>query len=289
MPSSLISTLASVVLPVPADPLNLGTGAGRVAVRSARSSQEKEPWKFLPDHVGTVEREFIFPTILGSSIGPFRVIDPQKCVLPLIKGTLQGDTGEPAPIDHYPGLATWWRSAVDVWMAHRSESSTITLGEQVNWQGKLERQYPAAPYRVVYSKSGSVLASAIVTDERAVIDHVLYWANCGSLAEARYLTGLLNSSTLLNRVQHLQSQGQFGARHFDTYVFHAPYGLFDGTDALHENLVQLVERAERVAASVTLDLSKSFQTNRKRIRNALEIDGVAADIDECVAAIFAGN
>lgn len=267
----------------------LGTGAGRVAVRSARSSQEKEPWKFLPDLVGTVEREFIFSTLLGSSIGPFRILDPQKCVLPLAKGGLLAESGDPAPIDHYPGLATWWRTAVSVWMENRSEASTITLDEQVNWQGKLDRQYPATPYRVVYSKSGSVLASAIVTDERAVIDHKLYWANCGSLDEARYLTGLMNSTTLLTHIQHLQSQGQFGARDFDTYVFHAPYGLYDPSDALHTNLVHLVERAERVAARVALDLSKSFQTNRKRIRNALQNDGVAGDIDQCVAAIFAGN
>jgi hypothetical protein len=140
----------------------------------------------------------------------------------------------------------------------------------------------------VYTKSGNSLAAAVITDTRCVIDHKLYWANCASLAEARYLTGILNSNTLLTRIQHLQSQGQFGARDFDTYVFHAPYGLYDATDALHSNLVRLVERAERIAADVTINPSKSFQTNRKSIRNALDNDGVAGDIDECVAAILAG-
>lgn len=266
----------------------LGRGAGRVTVRSARSTQEKEPWKSLPDLTGTVEREFVRTVLLGSSIGPYRILSTDRCVIPYTQGTLLSSDGNPAPIDHYSGLAAWWAAANDAWLTHRSTGSTITLEEQINWQGKLERQYPAAPYRVVYTKSGSVLAAATVTDPNTIIDHVLYWGNCASLGEARYLTGIFNSNTLLTRVQHLQSQGQFGARHFDTYVFHAPYGLYDETDALHSNLVRLVERAERVAADVTINPSKSFQTNRKLIRNALDNDGVAGDINECVAAILAG-
>lgn len=266
----------------------LGLGAGRVSVRSARSTQEKAPWKSLPSLTGTVERQFVYTALLGSSIAPYRVIDPAKSVLPRVDGLLLADTGEPPPIDHYPGVAAWWNQANQAWLKHRSTASTITLEQQVNWQGKLDKQHPAAPHRVVYSASGTNLAAAVVTDERAIIEHKLYWANCASLDEARYLAGILNSTTLLKRVQHLQSQGQFGARDFDTYVFHAPYGLYDAGDALHANLVRLVERAERIAADVTLDPSKSFQTNRKLIRNALDSDGVAGDIDECVAAIFAG-
>jgi hypothetical protein len=194
---------------------------------------------------------------------------------------------EPA-VDHFPGLAQWTREALAVWAKGRARGSTMTLEQRWNFQRNLTKQHPAAPYRVVYSASGSILASTIITDERAVVEHKLYWANCVSLDEARYLTGILNSGTLLNRIQHLQSQGQFGARDFDTYVFHAPYGLYDETSALHSNLVRLVERAERIAADVSINPAKSFQTNRKLIRTAIDNDGVAGDIDGCVAAILAG-
>lgn len=266
----------------------LGVGAGRVRVVSQRSTLEKEPWRSAPGLTGTVERQFLFPIHLGSTITPFRPLTPEWGVLPLVDGDMLTVDGQDAQIDHYPGLAQWMREAISVWETGRSSGSTMTLEQRWNYQRGLTKQHPAAPYRVVYTTSGTTLAAAVITDERARIDCRLYWANCASLEEARYLTGLFNSNTLLKRVQHLQSQGQFGARDFHTYVFHAPYGLYDAGDALHANLVRLVERAERIAADVTLDPSKSFQTNRKLIRNALDSDGVAGDIDECVAAIFAG-
>lgn len=266
----------------------LGVGAGRVRVASQRSRLEKEPWRSLPGLTGTVERQFVFPVHLGSTIAPFRALDPEWGVLPLLAGELLSVDGPDAEVDHYPGLAQWSREAVAVWNAGRSAGSKMTLEQRWNYQRGLTRQYPAAPFRVVYSASGSVLAAAVITDERVVVEHKLYWANCLSLDEARYLTGIFNSVTLLNHIKHLQSQGQFGARDFDTYVFHAPYGLYDAGDALHTNLVRLVERAERIAADISLDLAKSFQSNRKLIRTALDGDGVAGDIDECVAAILAG-
>jgi hypothetical protein len=262
----------------------LGVGAGRVSVKSARSTQEKKPWKDLEPLVGTVEREFLFEVLLGSSIGPYRVFDASQAIIPLSRGEFLSATGAAAPIDHYAGLANWYRQAVALWDAN--SSGNMTLEERWNFQRGVTRQFPPAPYRVVYTKSGSILAAAIVTNERAVIDHKLYWANTASLSEARYLTGVLNSATLLDSVRGLQSQGLFGARDFDTYVFHANYGLFEPSNELHSRLVRLVERAEVVAADVSVDSAKSFQTARKAIRNALTAEGVAGDIDLLVGEIL---
>lgn len=265
----------------------LGAGAGRAHVTSARVNAEKAPWKSLPSLTGTVERQFIYPVHLGATIAPYRPLQPEFAVIPFHRGAVLDADGDAAPIDHYSGLAEWWRAANQTWLTNRSESSRIALAQQINWQNKLVKQHPAAPYRVVYSASGSLLAAAVITDERAIIEHKLYWANCSSLAEARYLTGILNSQPLLRAIQGLQSQGQFGARDFDTYVFHANFGLYDPANDLHGELVRLVERAEVVAAGVTLDAGKSFQMARRAIRNALEADGVAEDIDTVVAAILA--
>jgi len=264
----------------------LGVGAGRVSVKSARSTQEKKPWKHLPALTGTVEREFLYDVYLGSNVAPYRVLPPDKAVIPLLEGALLIDEGDAASIDLYPGVAEWWRAANSVWLGNRTSASRITLPQQFNWQGKLSRQYPAAPYRVVYAASGSILTSAIVTNGRAIVEHSLYWGNCSSLAEARYLTGILNSTTLLALISGLQSQGQFGARHFDTYVFHANYGLYEPENPLHASLVALVKRAEVVAGNVIVEEGKSFQTTRKVIRAALASDGVASEIDTVVAEIL---
>lgn len=278
--SNLVPRVLLMVKERTANPL--GVGAGRVAVQSARSMQEKEPWKSLSPLEGVVEREFVYPVHLGATIVPFRALDPQQAVLPLRQGTLLSDAGAA----HYSGLQAWWAEANARWLANRTEASTITLSNQIDWQGKLAKQYPAAPFRVVYTKSGTTLAAAVITDERAAIDHTLYWANCASLGEARYLTGILNSTPLLEAVKGFQSVGQFGARHFDLYVFQAEFALYNSANDLHAELVGLVERGERIAADVSLDFAKTFQTSRKAIRKALVNDGVAGSIDAVVKALL---
>ncbi|HEV2171945.1 MAG TPA: SEFIR domain-containing protein, partial [Nitrospira sp.] len=60
----------------------LGTGAGRRAVQSCRTSTEKKPWKNLSAVHGTIEEEFIFPIYLGNSILPFRCLEPPDVVIP---------------------------------------------------------------------------------------------------------------------------------------------------------------------------------------------------------------
>jgi SAM-dependent methyltransferase len=264
----------------------LGVGAGRIAVRSARSRLEKDPWKSLRPLSGVVEREFVHPVLLGGSIAPHRLLRTWRAVLPLAAGVILSSEGNPAPIDQYPGLATWWRTAEETWRANRRDSTTISLDEQINWQGKLEKQFPAAPYRVVYTASGTTLVAAVVTDQRAVIEHQLYWASASSLMEARYLTGVLNSRVLLERIKGLQSHGQFGARHFDSYVHVASYPLFEADNEVHLRIVSAVERAEKVAANVQLEDGASFQAARKAVRAAQVADGVAVEIDGLVGQLL---
>jgi len=264
----------------------LGTGAGRRAVRSMRTTQEKQPWKGLPGLSGVVESQFVHPVHLGSTIAPFRPLSPWEAVLPVNENGLLSTEGDPAQIDHFTGLAAWWRAAEKVWLASRSPSSKIDLNEQVNWQGKFQRQFPCAPIRVVYSASGTTLAAAVLTDPRACIEHKLYWAAASTMEEARYLVAILNSVTLLREIQGLQSRGQFGARDFDTYVFAAPFPIYDPEDDRHRALSTAAARAEKIAASVQLTEGVQFQAARKQVRQALITDGVARLVDELVAELL---
>ena len=260
----------------------LGAGAGRVAVRSHRTTQEKAPWKSLPDLHGHVERQFVFPVHLGSTVTPYRLLEPWKAVLPVAGGGVLSDEG----IDAYPDLSARWGAAEAIWQAHRSDSTKISLTEQVDWQGKLGKQFPVPTYRVVYTKSGTKLAAATVTDQRQAIDHKLYWAPAATLAEARYLTAIFNSTALLTRVQGLQSRGQFGARDFDTYVFAVPFPEYDSSNATHVAIVAAAERAEEVAARVPLPESAGFQRARKLIREALAAEGIGAEVEAHVEELF---
>jgi hypothetical protein len=260
-----------------------GAGAGRRAVRSARSSNEKAPWKNVPDLAGVVERQFVHPLYHGDTVLPFRTRTPAMAVVPWDGEQLLDGSDE--RLDLYPGLAEWWRAAERVWDRDRS-SDRLTLLERLDYRRGFSQQFPAAPYRVVYTKSGMYLAAAIVTDPTAVVDHVLYWGSASSLDEARYLTAVLNSNALTIALRPLQARGEHNPRHYDKYVWQLPIPIFDPEDPLHLELVAVAERAETVAAGVELP-NVRFEALRRRIREALVDDGVAAVTDKVVGQLLA--
>lgn len=276
--ASLVPRVLVLVEAAPSGPL--GAGAGRRAVRSQRSANEKRPWKDLAPLTGSVERQFVLPVHLGYTVLPFRPLDPQLTVVPWDGQHLLDGNDE--RLDFYPGLAGWWRMAEQTWVTHRS-SSGMSLRDQIDYRRKLRGQLPAASHRVVYSKGGMYMAAAVLTDPTAVIDHTLYWATATSADEAGYLVAILNSATLLELIRPLQARGEHNPRHFDKYVFQAPIPLYDPANQQHAELAEL---AEAVAGSVELP-AVSFQAQRRRIRQALDQDGVAQKIDEAVGRLLA--
>jgi len=278
--ATVVPRFLFLVEPDTASPL--GAGAGRRAVRSFRSVNEKRPWRDLDTLHGTVEQEFIRPLYLGNSILPFRCLQPVEAVIPWDGQQLL--PGEDELLDRYPGLAHWWRSAEAVWAQSRS-SERLSLLEQLDYRGKLSQQFPASDYRVVYTKSGMYLAAAIVLNPTAIIDHKLYWGSAANHNEARFLTAILNSTTVTMAVRPLQARGEHNPRDFDKYVFQLSIPLYDADDVAHRWLVELAERCEEVVASVDLPAVR-FEAQRRRVRTALVEDGVAADIDAIVKELL---
>jgi SAM-dependent methyltransferase len=266
------------------DKAPLGTVAGQRAVRSRRSPREREPWKFLRDLRGAVEEEFILPLYLGECILPFRCLEALRAVIPW-DGQRLLDTGN-ARLGRHAGLADWWHQAEAVWEQHRRGGSRrLSLMQRLDYHHGITQQFPIPEYRVVYSASGSYLAAAIVTETSAVIEHKLYWGPAGSHAEARYLTAILNSTTLTMAVRPMQARGEHNPRDFDKYIFQIPIPQYEPSDAAHAQLVALAERAEHVAARTALPEVR-FELQRKCIREALDRDGVGADINAIVKALL---
>jgi hypothetical protein len=262
-----------------------GPGAGRRSIRSARSNNEKAPWKNLPSLSSVVERQFLFPLYVGDTVLPFRIGTAATAVLPWDGERLL--SGKDERLDLYPGLAEWWRSAERLWIENRS-SERLTLVEQLDFRGKLTQQFPTAPYRVAYTKSGTYIAAAVVTDPRAIIDNVLYWASASSLDEARYLTAVLNSDAITAAVRPLQARGAFGPRHYDKYIWQLPIPIFNPDDQLHTKLVLLAEHGEQVAAAVELP-DVRFDALRRRIRKAVADQGIAAATNDAVERLLAAQ
>jgi hypothetical protein len=130
------------------------------------------------------------------------------------------------------------------------------------------------------------LAACRIEDERAVIDHKLYWAAVDTPAEGRYLCAILNSQALSDAVAPLQARGQHNPRDFDMHVFALAFPTFNESDSLHQHLATLGEESEAVAAAVDLDPAWQFQKARRVTREALREHGVANEVDAAVADLL---
>jgi hypothetical protein len=148
-------------------------------------------------------------------------------------------------------------------------------------------QFPIAAPRVIYAASGSIPAAVVVNDEKAVVEHAVYWAASASMDEARYLTAILNSETVRQRVAALQARGQWGARHFDKVMFNLPIPRFDAKALLHQELARAGLQSEKVAAAVTLPETVKFQRARQLIRAALADAGISQTIEDLVVQLLA--
>ncbi|MEV4713283.1 N-6 DNA methylase [Micromonospora sp. NPDC049374] len=268
------------VTEAPAGPL--GAGAGRIRLQSRRTSNEKPPWKHVPSLNGTVEKAFVRRVHLGETLLPYRMLEPLRAVLPISATGILART----VVEEYPGLGAWWAEVEKTWDAHKSEGDGSTLLERLDYHGQLAAQLPAAGHRVLYSKAGNTLAAARISNPDFQIDHMLYWAAASSLEEARYLTAILNSTTVLERVKPLQALGLFGARHFDKAVFSVPIPTYDSEDSNHNQLVALATEAEEIAHGIELGNVRDFKVARRLIRDSLASSGLARKLDETVARVI---
>ena len=263
----------------------LGADASRPAIVSRRSPQEKEPWKSQPSIEGNIESGFLRPVLLGESILPYRVFRSFEAVVPVtgngevLSSTLAANRG-------HDGLANWMRQAEEIWEANKAEGTKIDLSGQLDYYGKLAAQFPAAPLRITYAASGTIPAACIVEDGRFVFEHQLYWAAISARGEAQYLSTIINSEKTRSLIAHLQSRGQWGARHFDKVMFNLPIPRFEDGNALHQDLSAAGAEAEKIAASVELPEDIKFRRARGMVRDALAADGIAETIDGLVARLL---
>lgn len=263
------------------DTSSLGLPEGRVRVRSSRTKQEKEPWRYLQDRSAVIEERFVFRLFLANCVLPFRLRDPALATLPVQAGVvLTGPALQQSPL-----FAAWWSQGEEVWEKLRSKKTSMTLTERIDYHRGLSQQMPIPPIRVVYNKSGSILAAATLLDDRAVADETLYWAQCDSLDEARYLTAILNAPIVTALTAPLQSKGLYGTRDFALYVWRLPIPTFDGSP-LHRRLARLAGEAEEVAAAVAIPSEMDQKAARTRVRRALDAASVSRVLDSLVLELL---
>jgi hypothetical protein len=187
-------------------------------------------------------------------------------------------------IELFPGLAAWWRKAEDVWMKNRS-SDRLTLRERLDYMNTFSVQMPVQMQRVVYPKSGMHLCGARITDQRAVIDHSLYWASVASNDEALYLCAVLNAEVTTMEVRPLMSYSK-DERDFHLHVWRLPILQYDPGIVLHRELAELGKKAEAEISGISLPADKGFVWHRQKLRKHLLESETGKAINDRVKALL---
>ncbi len=259
-------------------------------MRGRKGKLDKLPWSSVEPPHGPIEKQFLYPVLLGEHLAPFRQLEPATAVIPLDGRDILGS--QEATVRGYRGLAAWLRDVEAKWSEHSNKDAhrkpRMTLRQRLDHMHGLTLQITSRRLRVVYAKSGTLPAATIVETPEIFVENTTYWAEIRTLEEAHYLTALLNSETARARVTDMQPKGQGGARHFDNLVWELSIPEFDTRAALHQELSAAGAEAARAAALVTLDPGQHFTRQRRAIRDALLASGIAARIDALVARLLDG-
>ena len=247
-----------------------------VTVNPRRGSQDKRPWRDLDLTAvtqQTVEAAHLFDVHLGETLAPYVTLDPLKALLPIkradpsiaISGDADGVGGvRIASLEQR--MRERWRTVSDLWEQNKTSNNRLDLVGQLDYYGKLSAQLEwrrdsgDRPVRVVYNSSGAPTA-ALLHDNSAIVENVLFWLTCKNLREAHYLLAIINSGALYEAVMPLMPKGQFGARHLHKHLWKLPIPEFDAGDPLHV----AVCRAGRAAAEGAARELTALRQSRARL------------------------
>ena len=219
---------------------------------------------------------------LGASIAPFRALEgPTLSVIPWSNGALL--EGTDSALDEYPGLAAWWRKArKEIWGEKRSDSTRLSSKSNSTTTGNCRGSSLSS--RIVWSTRSRATASrpaGSTTVERSSTTHSIgqqfIRSRGGQLPSA-----ILNSDVVHEKVEPLMSEGLFGKRHIDKYVFAVPFPILRTELRIAHDPSSARGWAEKVAAGVQLAEIAGFQKARRLVREVLVTDGVADQIEERV-------
>lgn len=284
--ATLVPRRFIIVEPEPVGRLGRRRDAPRM--RGRVGSLDKYPWTTVDPPSGPVELQFLRKVVLGELIAPFRVLKTAIAVIPMEGADLLDAAA--ASEAGYHHLAAWMHDAETKWNALSNKNTAgqprASLVEGLDHMRKLSAQAGVFPIRVFYTASGTRLSAVRIISTDAIAEHGAYWAAARTENEAAYLTAVINSVAILEKVIDLQPHGQRDKRHFDNLVWTLPIPEYDDADPVHRDLSDAARRAEAVAATVALDDRQHFTAKRRAIRTALVTDGVAAEIEALVDAIL---
>jgi len=249
-------------------PSRFGLNPNTPLVESLVLPNAKEPWKNIILK-GEIEREFIFLTVTGKFLLPFK---PQ--FLPIILPIKMDNhkltilSSKDLRNDGKLRMANWLDNADDAWKKNATRTSLKNFPQsmdRVNYHNGLILQKQNIRYYVVYTGSGTHIAAAVVDTKRIpalqignarirtsgfIADYKTYWFGTNDPDEAFYLAAVLNSDVLDQKIKPHQSRGKFGPRDICRLPFEFNVPKFDPESRCHRQIAAMGSKATKEAANL---------------------------------------
>ena len=246
-----------------------------MTLNTRRGSQDKPPWKELDLTAisnQTIERRHLFDVHLGETVAPYVTLEPLQAILPLKQGefTIPADAnGGIRPGGLERTMRERWQTVSSLWDDNKSGVNNLNLSERIDYHRELTSQLEwqkdpgERPTRLVYTSAGQPTV-AILTDNAALVENVLFWIACKNIDEANYLLAIINSSALYEAVASLMPKGQFGARHLHKHLWKLPIPEYDKEKKLHSTIAA-------AGATAAAGASKKLEELRTQRGNQLTV------------------
>ena len=192
----------------------------------------------------------------------------------------------------------WLSSADRIWRERRTPKSASrfpSLMDRLDYNGLLAVQGSSARYSVLYNATGTNSVACVIDSlslpafnvRRAsvrprgfVADVKTWYFSTEDAMEAYYLSSMLNSTVINERIKPFQPKGLFGARAIHRRPFLCPIPKFDCNNENHADLARLSWRCHREVEEVELRPKGNVRSGlRMRLANEIrQIDLLVSKI-----------
>ena len=263
---------------------------------------------------GVVSNDHLFDVYLGECIAPYVTLEPLKAVLPVHRPTMtmplnhddcEGNKHDACQLEVaelHSTMQRRWNNAAEMYRDAHKNQAIKDLYRNLNHLNKLTSQLAYLQgaitgdeiVRVAYTSSGKPTA-AIIWDNHAIVDYVLFQTICRSEGEAYYVLAVINSNELAAAAEMFMARGLYGARHFQKQGWKLPIPRYDATDPLHVRLSELGKAAEQecTAAIAKSDIptkpagDAQSREARRLLRHEWQPNSkIAQDIEATVAELL---
>ncbi|MFX1250908.1 MAG: hypothetical protein ACFFCZ_04755 [Promethearchaeota archaeon] len=244
----------------------------------------RPPWNKIRMNQ-TIEKKFIYATLLGQDIMPF-------CHLPfrvvLIPGLLEETrirlfrATEDIERLGYSYFAIYFKLAEQYWKKNRTKKcEKYSLSEWINYRQKLTKQkIRKKDFKVLFLSSAANIAACVIDQKQPIqykvngieiepqgfiVESKTYWFETDNENEARYLCAILNSPIIDQLIKPIQSRGLWGTRDIHKRPLSIPFPLYNETNKDHQELARLAKTCSKIMQNNQFKLiNHSLSTGKRR-------------------------